>query len=38
MQGRRERARGPGRPPPLWKLVAALGLVLLLIWYLSRIV
>ena len=28
---------GPGRPPSLWRLVAALVLVLLAIWYLSRL-
>ena len=37
---RRERqgpARGgPGRPPSLWKLLAGLLLVILAIWYLSR--
>lgn len=36
---RRERkgsAGGPTRPPALWKLVAALALVLLAIWYLSQ--
>ena len=34
---RKQQAGGAGRPPALWKLVAALVLVLLAIWYLSRI-
>lgn len=36
---RRERkaaSPGPFRPPSLWKLLAGLALVVLLIWYLSR--
>ena len=33
---RREQGGGRLRPPALWKLVAALALVLLAIWYLSR--
>ncbi len=33
---RREQGGGRLRPPALWKLMAALALVLLAIWYLSR--
>lgn len=33
---RREQGGGRMRPPALWKLMAALALVLLAIWYLSR--
>jgi hypothetical protein len=38
---RRDRKRGsigPTRPPRLWKLLAALALVIYAIWYLSRFV
>ena len=34
---RRQQSGGGVRPPALWKLVAALALVLLAIWYLSRL-
>ncbi|HEX7090170.1 MAG TPA: hypothetical protein VF192_08535 [Longimicrobiales bacterium] len=34
---RRQQGGGQFRPPALWKLVAALALVLLAIWYLSRL-
>jgi hypothetical protein len=34
---RRQQGGGRIRPPALWKLVAALALVLLAIWYLSRL-
>jgi hypothetical protein len=39
---RRERRRegfgGPKRPPSLWKMLAALVLVIVLFWYLGRFV
>jgi hypothetical protein len=37
---RRDRKRqlgGPARPPSLWRLLLALGVIVVLIWYLNRI-
>ncbi|HKJ92562.1 MAG TPA: hypothetical protein VJ957_05300 [Longimicrobiales bacterium] len=33
---RKEQAKGPSRPPALWKLIAALIIVAVLIWYLAH--
>ncbi len=34
---RRRQLGGPIQPPPAWKLLLTLGVVLLLIWYLLRL-
>jgi flagellar biogenesis protein FliO len=34
---RRQGGGGPSKPTALWKLIAGLALVLILIWYLSRL-
>jgi hypothetical protein len=35
---RRTEHRGPNRPPRLWRLIVGFILVILLLWYLGRLV
>jgi hypothetical protein len=35
---RRDHHRGPNQPPRLWRLIVGFILVLILVWYLGRLV